>query len=709
MKKVLYTLAILALGISSCAKFDEAVSKDYGTAPSIAVDASAVADSSATFTLRVDTLNTRYYSVAFMEGDAVPVDSLQLLKMTAGGTDVAGLKGGAAMWNAKLENWPATSTKTLNLSGLLPNTTYTMYAVASSEQGLVGSVAQKTITTTDNVSPFLGKVSKTAADNSISISFSEPVARGEGAVKAYYLIPYGDLTVKHPIDDEDVTVTVEGNAVSVSVANAPAGSIVLVEMEAGAFVDAKGHASNAVVTDVDMETGEFSSDLWWMTDKNTIKFTTDMIEGYGEAFVDWTTFKACIKYTEPLFLIDEDADIEGVIAIYSGDDYITKINLTEVEVLDSCIEFSLPKEMNYGDKVGFSIPANVVCDIFGNPNEEFEVPMAWQRSYGLSRQDIIGKWDWTYMSAAAGDVVTESILITSDLSTDKGVVISNLFDAGSVIYGEFDGDMARLTIPDWQFLSLYGGVYEVFYATADGSDATVLQYDPSKNAFVSLGEKHEFGYYATQEGEDKGWLDYADSPIEVTFSEDQDYDLTRDILLGDYQWCFTSYFDGAQDTVNFSIEADPESENGLLFKNFMLRGSVITASFNTATGQLVIPDWQILGVASGYLAINSTYDLEDIMFEVSADGSAIAYGSRSEENMLWGVAACDDEENVVAWFELSEGDIILQKAVANQKAPSRTVASGDEGLTLHGVDGLATKSAPKLQIIQNVPAEVVRR
>ncbi|MBO4499793.1 MAG: hypothetical protein J5732_06015 [Bacteroidaceae bacterium] len=704
MKKVLYILAILAAGMTSCTRFEDPVSKDFGTGPVISVAASAVADSSATFTLTVDTLNTRYYSVAFMEGDPVPVDSMQLLKMTAGGVDVTGLKGGAAMWNAKLENWP-TNTKTLNLSGLLPNTTYTMYAVASSEEGILGNVALATIKTSDNVSPFVEKVSKSTDQNSISASFSEAVSRGEGAVRASYLKPYGDLSVKNPIDDENVTVTIEGNVVSVSVANVPAGAIVLVDMEAGAFIDATGHASNAIVTDVDLLSGEFSSDFWWMADKKTIKFNNGMIEGFGGAFVDWKSFKASIKYSEPLFL-NEDKEIEGVFVIYSGDGYLTRVDVSGVVVLDSCIEFSLPKEMEYGCKVGFVIPANVVCDVFGNPNEAFEVPVAWQRSYGLTRQDIVGKWDWTYLSGASGEDVTETIIISPDLDSDNGVVISNLFSAGSAIHAEFDGDMALLTIPDFQYLAPYYDVYDIYYVTADGSDATVLQYNPSSKTFVSLGEKYEFGYYAMKGNENAGWLNYTLSPITVTFSEDQSYGLTRDILVGDYLWCYTKSTE-VPDTLAFTIEADPDEENGLVFKDFLLPGSVMYASFNTATSQLVIPDWQILGQASGYLAINSTWDLEDILFEVNPDGTAIAYGSRSEDNCLWCVFACDAEQTPKAYFIKSMGDIVLKKDVVDYKAVSRT-ASVSEELRLFTVDG-PMKSAPKPMFIENVADGVVRR
>ena len=131
-----------------------------------------------------------------------------------------------------------------------------------------------------------------------------------------------------------------------------------------------------------------------------------------------------------------------------------------------------------------------------------------------------------------------------------------------------------------------------------------------------------------------------------------------------------------------SIEADPEEENGLIIKNLFIDGSEIYASFNTATGQLVIPDWQALGMYGPYLAMNSTYDLDDITFDISADGNGKADSNASEEGSLWGVYAVDPASGgVLGWLELSMGDILLNKIPENAKAPMRNGVARD--YTLH--------------------------
>ena len=163
MKKVFYCIsALLAIGMAACTSFEKPVSEDYGVGPEIQAKVSA-SDSSATFILTIDTLNTNYFSCAIaMSGGATP-DKETLLK---GGNlhNIKDLKEGS-------------NTFSLTAS-LIPNMEYDFFAVAASKMGVIGEVVTVTFKTTDNTSPELVAVAK---DGSVKLQFSENVERGEGS------------------------------------------------------------------------------------------------------------------------------------------------------------------------------------------------------------------------------------------------------------------------------------------------------------------------------------------------------------------------------------------------------------------------------------------------------------------------------------------------------------------------------------------------
>ncbi len=666
MKKVFYCIsALLAIGMAACTSFEKPVSEDYGVGPEIQAKVNA-SDSSATVIFTIDTLNTNYFSYALaMSGGETP-DKENLLK---GGNlfNISDLKKGS---------------NTLSVSEpLIPNMEYDLFAVAASKMGVIGDVLTVTFKTTDNTSPVLVAV---ANDGSVKLQFSENVERGGGAIKMEYLKPYGDLSQTIEIDSFHVDVL--GPLAEIYSDDVPAGAIVLVSLAAGAFVDMAGHNSNAVQSALDLNTGKISG-LYYMVE-NAPFDPVDCAEivDFNEAFTAWDEFVGTIKFDKDIYIYEgDDASAEGFgKVIYSSSSSESYIKVSTCLVSDSSVSFILPKSPEYGDVVGFIMNENFICDVFGNPNEEFEVMYAWQYSFGLDVSDVTGKWDLTYISGAYEDINSETVLITPDYTTENGVVISNLFTAGTTIQGTFDGDKGILSIPDYQLLTTISGS-NIYFVSADGSEEVEFQYDPSSNRFSSVSYEYPFGYYAESADGSEGWYDYSVENAVLSFSENQDYGLSRDILIGYYTWRYYSYFDEVDYTESLIIEADPENENGLIIKGLMkdlLGDTELKASFNTATGQLVIPDWQVLGMYGPYLAMSSTYDLENITFDISANGNGLANAAESEEGMLWGVLAVDPEtETQAGWLELSMGDILLNKIPENAKAPMRNGVVRD--CTLH--------------------------
>lgn len=675
MKKIIFSLvALLAVGFTACTEFEEPVVENYGEGPAIGVSA-VVSDSTITLTMTVDTLNTAHFSYALYGGETSTPDAAQLLKATAGGMD-------AKMFAVAKEEWNGVNAKNVSFTGLMPNTTYHIYAVAASQFGVIGAVADTLVVTTDGVSPVPTAIS--GADSKLVVTFAESMVRGEGAVTAEYYQPYGDMTAAYAaVDSADILVTISGADVTVETANVPAGAIVLVSWEAGAFVDEVGNPCNAQVTSFD-EVGQATNGCVFAVPNAPFAIAEDAVE--GGAFQDWEGFVGSIKCATDLFVYEgEDAAAaEDFYVVYSGGNYETKIYVENWEVADSCILFALPKEPDFGAYVGVNVPANLVCDVYGNVNEEFVAEAAWLRSYGLSIDAVVGKYDITYTSARQSAEVTETVLITENPAVENGLFISNLLTAGTVIEAIFDGDYATVSVPDWQYLAT-GSNGDIYFANPNSTDPVIFQVNPTDSSMVSIATEYSFGYYI----DELGWYDYSAAATTVTRSADQDYGMTRDMVLGNYNWNYTSNYDGPGMSMAVSIEANPESETGVLLKNMLVPGSVVKGEFNTATGEVAFEGGQALFVseANNYLYAFETYDLTHVVFNVAADGSMKASADRSAYGALWGIFVYDATTfEQKGWYDLAVGDILMLKATEEdseetEEAPARVRALQD--VTLH--------------------------
>ena len=675
MKKILYSLtALLAAGFTACAEFEEPVVENYGEGPAIGV-AAVTADSTITLSLTVDTLNTTYFAYALYEGETDTPDAAQLLKATAGGE--------AAMLKVENENWNGVNVKSVSFAGLMPNTEYHIYAVASSKFGIIGEIADTLVLTTDGVSPVPTAIS--GADAKLTVTFAENMKRGEGAVTAEYYQIYGDMSVAYPIAAEDLLVTVSGTTATIEVSNVPAGAIVLVSWEAGAFVDEVGNPCNAQVTSFDEE-GQATNGCVFTVPNAPFAIAEDAVE--GGAFQDWEGFVGSIKCVTDLFVYEgEDAAAtEDFYVVYSGSNYETKIYVENWTVADSCILFALPKEPDFGAYVGVNVPANLVCDVYGNVNEEFVAEKAWLRSYGLNIGAVVGKYDFTYFSARYGEEVTETVLITENPAVENGLFISNLLSAGTVIEAVFDGDYANVIIPSMQLLLTNSAGNQFCFVEANGGENVELQINPSDSTMTSVATEYAFGYYIADAGQ---WYDYAAGSLVATRSADQNYGMTRDMVLGNYNWNYTSNYNGPGMSMAVSIEANPESETGVLLKNMLVPGSAVKGEFNAATGEVAFEGGQVLFVSetNNYLYAFETYDLTHVVFNVAADGSMKASANRSAYEALWGIYVYDaTTSDQLGWYDLAVGDILMLKATEEdseetEEAPARVRAL--QNVTLH--------------------------
>ena len=105
------------------------------------------------------------------------------------------------------------------------------------------------------------------ADNAaVQLTFSEALARGEGAVTAKY---YQEWDVMNPVDvaEENISVAVSGSKVTFKAASVPAGAYLCFSYAAGAFKDLKGNNCGALNSGLNMEKGSFTGAWVHVTNK----------------------------------------------------------------------------------------------------------------------------------------------------------------------------------------------------------------------------------------------------------------------------------------------------------------------------------------------------------------------------------------------------------------------------------------------------------
>ena len=668
MKKSIYSItALLTILVVGCTKFDAPTTETYAPAPEFSVvPQAAVADSSATFKLVIDKKNTTRFSVALINDklDAAEYpDSMALLKGNVSAKKVQQFNADTLKLNS--------DTLSFTYPGLMPNSAYTFVAVVSNKFGMVSPVKGLSVLTSDNLAPVMTKATPGEA-GSFSIAFSEPMQRGSGKITAKYYAPF-DLSVTGDIDSKYINCTVDGKNVSISCDSVPAGALVLVSWEAGAFKDMKGNNCNANVTEINMTTGKIDNGCYFYVEKEPFSFSVSDVLGLGEPFVDYTVFQPTVSYEKPMFINYDENDAQPVINMFYTKDGIETKLPAQWDVNDTAIIFSFYKEMEYGSKISFTVPEGAVVDAFGNPNKEFKVNEAWMRSYGLTVDDILGVYDVQYLSAASGDVKETSMLITR--SAD-GLQVSRLFSDNTVLSADFDGDLAILYIDDFQYMySIEALGRDVYFATGRSDGYAQLQYNPALKTFSS-SETAEIGQYVVipSTGQ-QGWMDYSMNVL-ASYSADQSVNYPNNLMVGSYQWIFHSYFDDDPDTRDTITCTIVDADTSLVIKDFYFEGSEIVAYYDSIDGKLVIPDWQFIGVFNNtYDCMVSTYDLEAITFTCSPDGSAVANGSDSDYDILWGIQATLDGVGK-GWLELSEGDLILKpytpEAPASVRAAKRS-------------------------------------
>ena len=515
MKKILYSIITLSLCLTSCIQFDDAVSENYGSGPSISVDITETRDNGFTFTLTPGE-GTGFYSYVVASGtEAEELDGYALLQEQYGGIASGVLNATEA----------PTFTNDLQ-EGISPNTSYVVYAVAASQEGIVGEVTSAVVLTTDGDAPYASEMERVEGASAVVVSFSENVTKGSGTVTAQYFAEWsGDFV---DIAAADIQTTLEGNVVTFTLNNVPAAAYAFVSWTEGAFVDSKGNLCPAMTSGLN-STGDDFTGVYFRNAEAPFTLeesSTGVTPEVGFAFSDWTAFIGEIAFDMDVYRNDKTLTGDEIEVVYTNAGKTTTIKLSSSnwETDGKVFRFVLPESPQYGDNISLKVSEGTFFDVYGNPNAEFTLENAWFYSYGYQRDMIIGNYTLSYYQytvyTETGEFVpaTEKITIAADPEDENGVLMSGFLGTTTTVKWVFDGDFGTVTLPEEQMLGAVAGfpgyLMSIYGNTQDYS--LTMQIDANGNiSYDNLGLIYEV--YDAATGQDLGYLE---GMIYPTFQKD---------------------------------------------------------------------------------------------------------------------------------------------------------------------------------------------
>ena len=363
-----------------------------------------------------------------------------------------------------------------------PNTTYQIYAVAGSEMGFVSAVVNKSVLTTDTVSPAYKAVD--SEGHQVLFTFSETVKRNVegGAIKVPYYASYspefeataasaGEITVP-----ED-SITVAGNQALIAVPGLPTGALYTISIPAGAFVDAvgqklPGYESKFVMAE-DSKGNLAPAPKGFYGEVEYVELPM-----LGE--LDVVTFS---DWTDPFVIpVESEYAYAGtseeifVTVTYESTNKVVEHTLTpdiHYAVTDAGLVICLPEQPDFGADVTINVPAGTIYDVYGNDCVAWEITAL--HSYGYTIEDAIGTYAFTAPDNVRQSYISSKFVIEESDNDDNGnIMITSILGIPCMtnIYGTFDVDSGTLT---------FGGTQK-FYQFVDNGETPD---DESDDAVIS--------------------------------------------------------------------------------------------------------------------------------------------------------------------------------------------------------------------------------
>lgn len=453
MKKILTLISIAALAAGCEANF---VPEQHSTAvvsPSdVVITTSAVGDNSFTFTLSTEG-EAAYFSYLVDKSETSVAESLDPETLYSVGYE--SVAQGTVKWTAEK---PAA---TVTVGDLEPYSTYQIYAVVGSVEGVPGSIAVASVSTSDKAAPEFVE-SAYEENNTVAAAFSESIVLSSADSKTvtvkYYALNSDEILAGTEMGTVDGTVTaVQDNIATITFEGVPAGAFYTVDIPAGMFKDAAGNTTAAVTS--------------------ALQLVYDPSSGYSIESEGISGQMAPAAFTLGAFEQDAVSDWETPIIVEWGSDYpcgytdetngtavYASSGKTVTYTLASNTDFGylegygvvivLPEEPARGDIVTLTIPADTFEDLYGNTNTEWTAEFVY--AYGYSLDDVLGTYQLFGTSVIDyNDLNSTMTIAESDDETKGNVMITSFagYDCSPAIYGTFDVDKGTVTFGAFQKFS----------------------------------------------------------------------------------------------------------------------------------------------------------------------------------------------------------------------------------------------------------------
>ena len=449
-----YLLSLLAVAaLVGCTRFEDEASLAVVNATDPTITVGTVEDTGFTATITA-AAGTGFYSYAVIPGAAQTLDPTTLLKVGAKNTLVAG--------TVDYTKGESNHSKTIELKELDRNTTYSIYAVAASEQGTVGKVVTAQVITSDGQNP--SPKSFEFKDGVFTLTLSEGVKYTDKAITAnYYAVntPKGadfNILENKPVGSVPVKVEAKGSTVSFTLEEeVPDGAYIAVSYPAGAFEDAVGNPAPAL-------NSGFSADkdgnlkASGMTGRQPVVnfdltlYSDEEEGGEGEDEGDEEEEPMIVSdLLEPFILeipeglpffksVDsKDPKAEGYKIVYENESethiYTTPGQYDYFWYADEGIALVYPNaysgrpDPTPGDYVTITIPEGFIVDIYGNVSNEFVIG-PFMYSFGYTLEDLLGTYKVSGATKYASYTNSEVVIAPAPESEEEDapdVIIYNLF------------------------------------------------------------------------------------------------------------------------------------------------------------------------------------------------------------------------------------------------------------------------------------------
>ena len=522
MKKILFAILAAACTFAACTKFASESTPELGTVSVPVISDVQFDDYTLTATV-TPAEGTAFYGYAIVEG-AGEVNPTTLLSGKVSGALVG-----------KSVNAEKESSVTFTASGLNPNTTYTVYAVASNKQGVKSEVVSVTKTTSDSTYPALSGYD-TEVDGSemvIWVGFNENVTlTGAGAVTAFFYAindeadEDGYIEPAYEVNIDLSILVTDGKWLGIPIPED--------EYQPGAYVFIN-YTAGVVKNDVGLENVAYSNRVF--SSKGPVKGiceqwdTVDWGLMLGELGINYDKMCYEIQAFEQtpvifsewdnfMFMIGPDADaVERGIEVAAEDlsyhvTYTQSSGRTVSYDTDPYMNFALCAEYmgltgaagnldeapEFGASVSIEIEAGCAEDRWGNANEALSEEDIFFCSYGYTLDDFCGTYTFSGESYWGG-TVTDTIEIAASDDPDYDVMLTGTIAEAEIqypVYGYVDLDSGILQLENFSDYywspSQYEG-YDLVLELLDYNDQESDLFTLSHPTATTYSTDHWIGVY----------------------------------------------------------------------------------------------------------------------------------------------------------------------------------------------------------------------